>query len=170
MNIVISRSPVWIDVGCSDDLLCKKQLRILLSVLNLSISSLWMYSVLITDSQATVYHLCLLMMSKVDTFDSRTWKQHWRWLLRNKGQRSRKLSLSCHLNGRLPRRWMKNGLMSLSQVVHCNPAEVAYRAHCLSHCCLSSFPKTDSSPRTHTHTHTTPSTSIRCVWGIVVIC
>ena len=50
-------------------------------------------------------------------------------------------------------RWMKKSLVSLSQVVHCNPAEVAYRAHCLSHCCLSSFPTTDSSPRTHRHTH-----------------
>lgn len=74
-------------------------------------------------------------------------------------QRAKVTPCRCHLDGWLPHRWMKKGPVSLSQVVHCNPAEVAYRAHCLSHCCLSSFPKTDSSPRprrhpcTHTHTH-----------------
>lgn len=33
-----------------------------------------------------------------------------------------------------------------------NPSEVAYRTHCLSQCCLSSFPKNDSSPCSHTDT------------------
>lgn len=28
--------------------------------------------------------------------------------------------------------------------LHCNPNEVAYKTHCLSHCCLRSFPQTDS--------------------------
>lgn len=58
-------------------------------------------------------------------------------------------------------RGMKKGLVSLREVFHCNPAEVAYGVHCLSHRGLSSFPKTDSSARTHTHTHTlacTPQT------------
>lgn len=37
---------------------------------------------------------------------------------------------------------LKKGPVSFSQVVHCNPPEGAYWAHCLSHCCLSGFRKT----------------------------
>lgn len=101
----------------------------------------------------------LLIENKVNTIvdrETRGWfvtLHNLQRLLSNRGQRSR---TPRHLVGRLPLGWMKKGLVSLHQAVHCNPAQVAYRTHCLSPRCLSSFPQTDSSPLTCRHARSLP--------------
>lgn len=92
---------------------------------------------------------CLPALPSYDVQSWHIWQANLKAAaLRNKGQRSRSHSV-CHLDGFHPSQWRK--AQSLSQVLHCNPAEVAYRAYCLCVCCLSSFPATDSSLCTHGH-------------------